>query len=783
MVAGRGMKRKKQKNPLRRRLLRELKSDITKYLAVFFIMILTIGLCSGYQVSGNSMVKSYYEGFEKYNIEDGHFRVRKPLNRQQAREIEALGVRLCELFYVPRSLTNGTHIRIYANRYDMDKLCLMKGAWPEADGEIALDRMFANNNDILIGDTVTTEKGETYTVTAFVAFPDYSCLFENNSDTMFDSVNFGVAAVTPASFSAFPAEETQRVYAWAYDEKPQTDAEKKNAGDDLFDALKNVLHIEDYLPAYLNQAIVFTIDDIADDNTMMTVLCYMLIAIIAFIFAVTSKNTILREATVIGTLRASGYSRGEIVRHYLSLPVAVSLVSSLVGNILGYTVFKDFCASMYYGSYSLFTYRTVLTPAAFVQTTLIPLLLMLAINFGVLYRNVKKPVLGFLRGDLSTRKNRRAVRLPTRLPVLSRFRLRVVLSNASSVAIILLGALFSNLLLMFGMALPQILDNYEAKLPGSMIAEYQYMLTMPLSEDYANRFTETVGMLSFAGEVTTENETAEPFSAFSLQSCDPKRVVEDVTLYGVRKGSRYVSIRHDTEGVYISSAFAEKYDLAADDAFSLYDPYEETYYEFTVSGVYPYDAAVAVFMDQEALNRTFGLGSGAFVGYFADTPITDIDETYIGAVIDKDALSKVSRQLKNTMGDLMYAVDGFAVVIFLIVVYLLLKLIIEKSAHAISVTRILGFRGKEIGKIYLLSLSASVAVSFLLSILIDYHFLKVLYKVMIGQMMKGWLPLDIGADIFIKMILLGLGAYAAVALIEYRKIRRIPMDLALKTVD
>ncbi len=115
MVAGRGMKRKKQKNPLRRRLLRELKSDITKYLAVFFIMILTIGLCSGYQVSGNSMVKSYYEGFEKYNIEDGHFRVRKPLNRQQAREIEALGVRLCELFYVPRSLTNGTHIRMRQN--------------------------------------------------------------------------------------------------------------------------------------------------------------------------------------------------------------------------------------------------------------------------------------------------------------------------------------------------------------------------------------------------------------------------------------------------------------------------------------------------------------------------------------------------------------------------------------------------------------------------------------------------------------------------------------------
>ena len=249
MVTGRGMKqtthRKKQKNPLRKQLLRELRSDLTKYLAVFFIMILTIGLCSGYQVSGNSMEKSYYEGFEKYDIEDGHFRVRSVLNRQQQREIEGLGVRLCPLFYVPRSLTNGTHIRIYANRYDMDKLCLMKGAWPKAENEIALDRMYANNNDIQIGDTITTEKGETYTVTAFVAFPDYSCLFENNSDTMFDSVNFGVAAVTPAAFSAFAAEETQHVYAWTYNEKPQTDAEKKNAGDAFFDALKNVMHIED----------------------------------------------------------------------------------------------------------------------------------------------------------------------------------------------------------------------------------------------------------------------------------------------------------------------------------------------------------------------------------------------------------------------------------------------------------------------------------------------------------------------------------------------------------
>ena len=56
---------------------------------------------------------------------------------------------------------------------------------------------------------------------------------------------------------------------------------------------------------------------------------------------------------MIGTLRASGYTRRELVMHYMTLPVLITLVGALIGNILGYTVFKDVCAGMYYGSYSL----------------------------------------------------------------------------------------------------------------------------------------------------------------------------------------------------------------------------------------------------------------------------------------------------------------------------------------------------------------------------------------------------------------------------------------------
>ena len=77
-------------------------------------------------------------------------------------------------------------------------------------------------------------------------------------------------------------------------------------------------------PQYQNQAITFTGDDMGSDRAMMIALLYIIIAIMAFVFGYTTANTIAKEANVIGTLRASGYTRSELVRHYLAAPLLVS---------------------------------------------------------------------------------------------------------------------------------------------------------------------------------------------------------------------------------------------------------------------------------------------------------------------------------------------------------------------------------------------------------------------------------------------------------------------------
>lgn len=67
--------------------------------------------------------------------------------------------------------------------------------------------------------------------------------------------------------------------------------------------------LESFVPQYLNQAITFTGDDMGSDRAMITMLLYMIIVIIAFVFGITISNTIRKEAGVIGTLRFRAYKK------------------------------------------------------------------------------------------------------------------------------------------------------------------------------------------------------------------------------------------------------------------------------------------------------------------------------------------------------------------------------------------------------------------------------------------------------------------------------------------
>ena len=759
------------KNPLIKRLPREFTGEIAKYIVIFIFMTAVIGLISGFLIADGSMLDTYNKSFDKYNIENGNFELYPKADDKLIDRLEEENVTIYENFYKEETVKvhnneklsedDQSVIRFYINRKDIDKVDVIEGRLAEDINEIAIDRMYAVNNNIKVGDTINAG-GRILKVTGYVALSDYSCLFSDNSDTMFDSVKFGVGVVSESCFEAYDDTHIHYVYSWKYDNEPADDIEEKEMADDFMKVISNNAILINYIPGYLNQAIHFTGDDIGSDRAMMIVLLYVVIVILAFVFAVTTNNTIFKEANVIGTLRASGYTRGELLAHYILLPIIVTIIGALVGNILGYTVFKNIFVNAYYESYSLTTYTTLWNAEAFLLTTIVPFVIMVVINVLIIGYRLRLSPLKFLRKDLAVRKKKKALRLPG-FKFFNRFRLRIIIQNMPNYITLFIGILFANILLIFGLMMSPLLAHYQNEIQDKLIAQHQYVLKVPVEVD---------------------NDEAEKYCAKTLSTIDGRLKSEDVLIYGAANNSRYIDINSNElkpGEVYVSNGYAEKFRINKGDKITLKEKYEDKEYTFTVKGMYDYPSSFAIFMSDDYFKDIFDKAEDYYSGYLSSEKL-DIDEKYVATEITLDDLTKVSRQLDRSMGTSFELVKIFAVVLFAVLMFLLTKLIVEKNSTSISMVKILGYSNREISRLYVTSTTIVVVISVIINIMLSVVIMNWLFRVFMEQM-SGWISCYYAPYVFVLMFVLNVGVYALISVFMMYKIKKIPMDEALKNVE
>lgn len=745
------------KNPLMKRLPRELRSDIGKYLALFLFLTLTIGFVSGFLVADNSMKAAYDDSFEKYNIEHGHFTLTETADDALIEDIEEENeIEIYELFHKDKEAENGHIIRAYKVREEVNRACIMDGKLPTKSGEVAIDRLYAENNDIVIDDTLTFGD-KTFTVSGFVACSDYSALFKNNTDMMFDANKFTVALITPDDFEALSESGLEYTYAWRNKDNSLDDEAQKDKAEEIMKYIAQRAVLTDFVCRPDNQAIMFTGNDMGGDSVMMQALLYIVMVVLSFAFAVTTRSTIEQEASVIGTLRASGYTKREILFHYISLPVIVTIAAAIVGNIIGYTCMKFLVVTMYYHSYSLPTYTTIWNADAFVRTTLIPSLIIFLVNLVIISTSLSRSPLNFLRHDFTRKGKKRAVKLPE-WKFLRRFRARIIIQNMPAYFTLFFGIFFASVLLLFGVMFTPLLKNFKTEVVDSKLSEYQYILKAP---------------------VETETEGAEKYCVSALENDNE----EEINIYGIEEDSEYLSsLDLSGDNLYLSNGYMEKYNIESGDELTLHDKYSGEEYTFTVKGEFRYPAVLSIFMSRENFNDTFDKDSSYFTGYFSDTRIKDIDDTLIASIITEHDLTVMADQLEDSMGLIFPFFGGFAIIIFILMMYLLAKLIIEKNASSISMIKILGYTDKEAAKLYSTATSIVVVLSLLISIPVSAVSVKAIYHAMM-QEYKGWLTFYLAPWGFPLMFIIGVLCFAIVSVVLMKKIRKIPLSQALKTME
>ena len=223
---------------LRKRVLRDLKKNFFRYFALGLVIAMGIFLVVTIVGSGETLSRGTEDIAEKTNLEDGEFEVFVPLSSSDKDHIADMGIDIEEHFFFDyqRDDEDKSTVRIFKVRESIDKIYYIEGKEPEDDNDIVLEKRYAEEHGINVGDSFDLA-GKNYTVSGIGVVSDYDGPFKEISDTSCNSITFGPVFISEEAYEEFKASgKTQKSedYLYAY----KLGEGKTNA--DLKDFLKDI---------------------------------------------------------------------------------------------------------------------------------------------------------------------------------------------------------------------------------------------------------------------------------------------------------------------------------------------------------------------------------------------------------------------------------------------------------------------------------------------------------------------------------------------------------------
>lgn len=745
------------RNPLHKTLKKEFLRNRSRYISLSLVLILMIGVVTGFLSVAYSAKELLIKDQISSKVEDGQLALRDRMDVKTKTKLEALGLKVYEQFYTEQSVSRDTMVRVYRKRFDINRATLHEGRMPNKQTEIALDRLFALKNGYNIRDTIRMS-GKSMTITGLISVPDYTSLIQKNSDMMMDPIHFGIAIVTDTGFQTLSNDRMVYSYSYYLDDRELNDFQKQKRADDIQEiCIREGAVLENLLTAQMNQAISFLPNDMGSDIPMVQTLLYIILMILAFIFVVISQTMIEEQASVIGTLLASGYTRRELLQHYMMLPTILIIISAGIGNLIGYTLFPNLFTDMYYSNYCLPPLSIQPVWEALLSTTVMPFIFMMLILYVLLKRRLRLSPLRFLRKDLRRHRQRRYIPLHGS-SFFQRFRIRIILQNKGSYLVLFLGIIFASFLLMFALILTPSMEQYIRNLEADTRCDYQYLLKAPVQAD---------------GEKVTLTSLKAYYVGGDLDL--------DVTLYGLGPNSGYytdMTLSSDPKSIVISSDFASKMSLQVGDAITLRNPYRDKAYSFTIQDIYPYNAGFSAYMPRNQLNQLLHEDHTYFNGYLSNQPL-DIEEAYVQSVVTRSDLVKINEQMTQAFSQLLPVLTSVSIAIYLVVLYILTRLVTDRNAISMSFLKVMGYTAKEIRSLYLHATTLVVLASLTAALPLCNIALRYLMKFAFMKF-TGNLSVYIPGYVYFLVFVTGGVAYLFIKALLTRRIEQMELGYALK---
>ena len=231
--------------------------------------------------------------------------------------------------------------------------------------------------------------------------------------------------------------------------------------------------------------------------------------------------------------------------------------------------------------------------------------------------------------------------------------------------------------------------------------------------------------------------------------------------------------------VVISSAMAEKYGIRTGEVIVLEDEEAERYYAFTVKAIMQYSASFYVFMDIDEMRELFGKGDAYYNQVFAEKEL-DIGAERLYAVTTKKDIERAADVFIEQMTPMITMMTILPILILAVVMYLMMKVMIDRSAFHVSMVKVFGYRTKEIKKLYLNGNFYVIAVGAAICIPLAKKCMDMMYPVLVSNVacaMPLTFPWYLYAAVYIGVLMI----YAVINKVLVGNLRRVNLAEVLKS--
>ncbi len=482
----------------------------------------------------------------------------------------------------------------------------------------------------------------------------------------------------------------------------------------------------------------------------------IVLILFAYVISVFTIHSIEREARVIGTLYAMGVKRKELLRHYLTLPVILTFIAGAVGTGLGYSrLGVNTYLGESYGYFSIPKVDVVFEPYLLIYGLVVPPLATALTNYLVIQKKLARAPLALIRGE---QKGDRVHTIGLSGGFVRIFRIRQLLREKRTALTLFFGMFISLLIVMLSLDCYTLCSHVKTESARDTKFAYMYTYKYP-EEEVPEGGEEAVG-------VTMKKEVM----GYEF----------DVTLLGIHKENPYFDapVEEGENRVLVSSAMAQKYGIKEGDILTLLDEEKDRYYAFRVDGTVTYSAGFLAFMDIDSMRELMGEGEGYYNIVFSDH-VLDIDNGRLYSVLSKEGVEKSAAVFVEQMKDMVIMLLAVSALIFGVVMYLLMKVMTDRSALSISLFKVFGYRKKEIRKLYLNGNFLVAALSALVGIPLSKAVMDLLFPYMVSNIACG-INLTFSWQTYVGIFLGVLVLYGMINGILMGRVNKIHPAQALK---